>query len=161
MYSDVKWYWFFLYAVDLSFEKAKEIKSQHPNLLLITEFVPVNITGQELCHIHVIVSCVCNLEKTPLRGGWLYPQSWLKRENDLFSGSGGKAVGFEFSKGFELLHMNRCAIRAKNLLCKNQKNHLWQVTLSSKHWRCSMKRKLKYFQVAGPLCTVLQSVSTE
>lgn len=114
-----------------------------------------------LCHIHVIVSCVCNLEKTPLRGGWLYPQSWLKRENDLFSGSGGKAVGFEFSKGFELLHMNRCTIRAKNLLCKNQKNHLWQVTLSSKHWHCSMKRKLKYFQVAGPLCTVLQSVSTE
>lgn len=113
------------------------------------------------CHVHDLVSCVCNLEKTPLRGDWLYPQSWLKHENDLFSGSGGKAVEFEFLKGFELLHMNRCTIWAKNLLCKNKKNHLWQVTLSSKPWHCSMKRKLKYLQVAGPLCAVLQSVSTE
>jgi len=42
-------YCFFLFAEGLiSFEKAKEIKSKHSNLLLITEFAQVNIIGQAL-----------------------------------------------------------------------------------------------------------------
>lgn len=87
----------------------------------------------------------------------------------LFSKSDGKAVGFEFliwiwiDAQFEpriSLHYKELTSKGPNLLCKNKKNYLWQVTLSSKHWPCPIESKLKDFGVAGALCTILQSVST-
>lgn len=101
MCAEVKRHCFFLYAVSLiSFERTKVIKSKYSNLLLITKFAEVNIIGQDSHHVPVLVSCACNLKKTPLRGRLLYLHPQWKCENGFFSKSNGKAFGFELLKDF-------------------------------------------------------------
>lgn len=82
IYAEVKRYCFILYTVGLvSFEKAKELKLKHSNVLLITKFVQSNIISQELpvmsmflFHVFVIWK---KKKKSPLWGRCLHPQTQL------------------------------------------------------------------------------------